>query len=222
MPRRLFEQSTETTPGNLSDRLGYGRAGVPTKNITWTNLLAWLNSVLSFMKPSNNLSDVDDVATARTNLDVYDATTIDNALYLKADKSNVIEKDNTTTYTPTQDYHPATKKYVDDKSKSSYVSITSWGGTVNNTVGRVAYADNVVAFNGKFDDNNLQDGDTVFTLPTSVTVAPADIYFHASNMSGAGSARIKIASGSRSAIVEDQESATGATLTFNAVFLTSQ
>lgn len=114
MARRLFEQSEETTPGNLSDRLAYGRNGVPTKNITWTNIVAWLNSALSFLKSSSNLSDVDDVAAARTNLDVYDTTTIDDGLDLKADKSNVLEKDNTTTYTPTQDYHPATKKYVDD------------------------------------------------------------------------------------------------------------
>lgn len=131
---RLFEQSTETTPGNLSDRLGYGRAGVPTKNITWTNLLAWLNSVLSFMKPSNNLSDVDDLATARTNLDVYDTTTIDDALDLKADKSNVLEKDNTTTFTPTQDYHPATKIFVENSIESKignlvYSARISWQNT---------------------------------------------------------------------------------------------
>lgn len=29
-------------------------------------------------------------------------------------KNNVIEKDNTTEYIPTEDYNPATKKYVDD------------------------------------------------------------------------------------------------------------
>lgn len=32
----------------------------------------------------------------------------------KADKNNVLEKDNTTAYTPTSNYHPTTKKYVDD------------------------------------------------------------------------------------------------------------
>lgn len=32
----------------------------------------------------------------------------------KADKNNVLEKDNTEAYTPTLEYHPATKKYVDD------------------------------------------------------------------------------------------------------------
>ncbi len=32
----------------------------------------------------------------------------------KADKTNVLEKNNTTTFTPTANYHPVTKKYVDD------------------------------------------------------------------------------------------------------------
>ena len=35
------------------------------------------------------------------------------ALNAKADKTNVLEKDNTTAYTPSQNYHPATKGYVD-------------------------------------------------------------------------------------------------------------
>ena len=36
------------------------------------------------------------------------------ALDLKADKANVLEKNGTAVYSPTADYHPATKKYVDD------------------------------------------------------------------------------------------------------------
>ena len=36
------------------------------------------------------------------------------ALDAKADKSNVLQKDNTTAYTPTQSYHPATKGYADE------------------------------------------------------------------------------------------------------------
>ena len=37
---------------------------------------------------------------------------------LKADKSNVLEKDNTSPYEPTQPYHPTTKKYVDAHVKT--------------------------------------------------------------------------------------------------------
>lgn len=45
----------------------------------------------------------------------------------KADKDNVLELDNTTPYIPTQDYHPATKEYVD-----SLIGGASWGEIVNN------------------------------------------------------------------------------------------
>lgn len=52
----------------------------------------------------DNTSDVDKpVSTAQQ-----------AALDLKSDKTNVLEKDNSTDYTPTQNYHPATKKYVDE------------------------------------------------------------------------------------------------------------
>ena len=37
-----------------------------------------------------------------------------DALVLKADKTNVLEKNNTTTFVPTAEYQPATKKYVDE------------------------------------------------------------------------------------------------------------
>ena len=40
----------------------------------------------------------------------------------KADKSNVLEKDNTVAFTPSADYHPTTKKYVDAKARGA-----EWG-----------------------------------------------------------------------------------------------
>ncbi len=42
------------------------------------------------------------------------ATTLDSLFEEKADKDTVLLKDNTTEYTPTADYNPSTKKYVDD------------------------------------------------------------------------------------------------------------
>ena len=52
---------------------------------------------------------------------------ITNLQNTKADKTNVLEKDNTTPYTPSADYHPATKAYVD-----SLTGGASWGEIVNN------------------------------------------------------------------------------------------
>ena len=37
----------------------------------------------------------------------------------KANSSDVLEKTNTTEFTPTADYQPATKKYVDDAIKAA-------------------------------------------------------------------------------------------------------
>ena len=45
---------------------------------------------------------------------IADQADLQIALFEKADKVNVLEKNNTTSYTPTADYHPATKKYTDD------------------------------------------------------------------------------------------------------------
>jgi len=47
-----------------------------------------------------------------TYVDTQDGT-LNTAIGLRALKSNVLELDNTDTYTPTEDYHPATKAYAD-------------------------------------------------------------------------------------------------------------
>ena len=57
-------------------------------------------------------SDPDPFPTSFTGTEITDSFNdiYDNA----AEKADVLEKTNTTAYTPTADYHPATKKYVDD------------------------------------------------------------------------------------------------------------
>ena len=52
------------------------------------------------------------------------STNIVTALAGKADKANVLELDNTSAFTPSADYHPATKKYVLDNSGGA--SGTDW------------------------------------------------------------------------------------------------
>lgn len=63
----------------------------------------------------------------------------------KALKTNVLEKDNTTAYTPTADYHPATKKYADDLAEGRYSK------TAGATAGNFAAfgADSQLADSGK-------------------------------------------------------------------------
>lgn len=47
-------------------------------------------------------------------------SSIQTQLNSKANTSNVLTKNNTVSYTPTNDYHPATKKYVDENSGNKF------------------------------------------------------------------------------------------------------
>jgi len=204
MPRRLFEQSTEVTPSNLSDRLAYGRSGIPTKNISWTNIVSWLNSVLSFLKPSNNFSDLGDIPTARTNLDVYDTTTIDDALDLKADKSNVLEKDNTTSFTPTQDYHPATKKYVDEGgTQLAWANATKINGSLTApSFMRCARVGPWVQITGIIEMSSIPAENTIlFTLPGSFPLFVETHYIPASDANNDENYEMKALTGTRNIVM---------------------
>lgn len=72
---------------------------------------------------------------------IYEAPSNSNAYGRKnkdwvevPEKSDVLTKDNETEFTPTQDYHPATKKYVDDKTFVRDVDGTILNKWINNTV----------------------------------------------------------------------------------------
>lgn len=72
---------------------------------------------------------------------IYEAPSDDNAYGRKnkgwvevPEKSDVLTKTNTSPFTPTQPYHPATKKYVDDKILVRNVDGTILNKWINNTV----------------------------------------------------------------------------------------
>lgn len=65
----------------------------------------------SVTKAQVGLGNVDNTSDA----DKPVSTAQQSALNLKADKSNVLELNNTTAFTPDSNYEPATKKYVDDE-----------------------------------------------------------------------------------------------------------
>jgi hypothetical protein len=62
--------------------------------------------------------NTDDTATVtQTRLTSYRKNIVD-----KTDLNSYLSKSNTTSFTPTGDYNPATKKYVDDSIKTSITS----------------------------------------------------------------------------------------------------
>lgn len=89
--KKLFDRTINATPPT-DLRVAFGKSGLLTLNMTFSELFVYLKANVSY----------DD-------------------LYLN--------KGNTAPYTPTLDYHPATKKYVDDNAFSI-------GGVVDNPNGK--------------------------------------------------------------------------------------
>ena len=109
----------------------------------WNDEVTWLDSQDSTLstkdkrfKLSNMWSAIfwnrnTDNIPEWSNLYYTEARVTNNATVIwlwdnKADKSNVLEKDNTTPYTPTTDYNPATKEYVDLFSLPDSTETVKW------------------------------------------------------------------------------------------------
>ena len=92
--------------------------------LTKENLVSAINTLgnVGALKTSAKNTAVDAI-----NELVAKDTSLATDISKKADKTNVLQLDNTTVYEPSEDYHPATKKYVD-----SSVGTISWGSIVNN------------------------------------------------------------------------------------------
>jgi len=170
---RIFEQGEVTTP-DTTEKLASGKSGSPTSNITIANFVAWLNTVLGFFKLSSNLAD-GDAPAMRTNLDVYSTTEVDNELDLKADRTNVLEKDNTNFYQPASNYHPATKIYVDQLNGANipYTAVTAFGSDIASASIIASMRGGSILVSGEFaGDGSVPDDGIICTLPLSFPVFP--------------------------------------------------
>ena len=108
----------------LSTQTAYTSKGTATKvpqittNTLWqvtgiTEVTITHPSQVSDTAYANTWDWVTDTAPSKNA--VYDKiSTMDTTIGDKANTSDVLTKTNTTSYTPTANYHPATKKYVDD------------------------------------------------------------------------------------------------------------
>lgn len=84
-----------------------------TKNKTFKLSSLW-NAIFGNRTSDNIPEGSTSLYATETNL--WNSTIIQALQNDKADKDNVLELDNTTEYIPTEDYHPATKEYVDTRS----------------------------------------------------------------------------------------------------------
>ena len=107
----LFGIPEDNDPA-LTRKLAHGTETEEARSMTFAGLITWLTSRLPFFNTANNLREANAKAV-RSNLSVNSVAENTAALALKADKANVLGKDNTTAYTPTLPYHPATKNYAD-------------------------------------------------------------------------------------------------------------
>ena len=129
MDKKLFELNENTTPAD-SKRLAIGDASSGAENITLANFYNRLMTKLGFLKVANYFSEYSGNPTAQTtaqnNLDIYSKGQTDTAIGSKSNKSNVIEKDSTTPYTPTLGTHPVNLKVITDKFPAS--GTYQWAG----------------------------------------------------------------------------------------------
>lgn len=89
----------------------YGRVGNKFFVLFFSSIFIFLAFILSF---SFSEASYYEAFWGTIKGTITDQTDLQDALNLKSDKSNVLELDNTDSFTPDADYEPATKKYVDD------------------------------------------------------------------------------------------------------------
>lgn len=113
--KKLFGQAEDNNPP-LTDKIAFGTDSNNARNMTFTNLLSWLEGKLGFFRTANNLSE-GNASEMRYNIGTYSWSEIDNKDAAKANINDVLLKNNTTSYTPIGDYNPATVKFVNDALK---------------------------------------------------------------------------------------------------------
>lgn len=95
--KRLFEQDLiplEDIPDYLDFNVAMGRPNSPTVNMSLANLKSFCQSTLDtsiYLLKSNNLSDLNSVANARQNLNVYDKAYIDSYITSFIPKNGYID-----------------------------------------------------------------------------------------------------------------------------------
>jgi len=189
----LFNQSLNASPLD-SQRLVFATPIAATENMTFAQLITYLEAGLGFLKQSQNLADVNDPVTSLTNLGGYSSTVIDAELADKADIYTITEvagalkANNAASFTPSSDYNPATKKYIDDKFPFTVL----WAGRVETDVGAA-----VTKYKGSLTVTAVRDGNGTYTLTHSN--GSVDYMIYAMNIQSPDGANNKVATFDKSA-----------------------
>ena len=131
---RLFERDLITTVDNEL-RYVLGNQDSPTYNITHEQLVAVLFASLGFLKKASNLSDIDNPATALSNIGGVNLATLQaNTLgkanlygYGSAGGGAALGVLNQQVFTPSLPYHPCTKSYAESLFNKTTASILATG-----------------------------------------------------------------------------------------------
>ncbi|MBL4879764.1 MAG: hypothetical protein JKX82_00435 [Oleispira sp.] len=111
--------STNSATDGLSANQGVVLKGLVDVNTAKTGITSTQANEITANTAKTGITNTQatDIADNKTGV-AANTTTIGN----KAAKSNVLELDNTTAFTPDEDYEPATKKYVDENSTNTAIT----------------------------------------------------------------------------------------------------
>ena len=167
----LFGLDLDGNP-DLSKRIAHGEVGSIDKNMTLSQLITLVTS----------------------NIDVYTTEDVNNLLL------NYLSKTNLAAYTPTLEFHPATKGYIDGGGiVVPWASLTA-GVDVTMVRGKASQVGKVITVTCEYKSGaGSSAGKTVLTIPAQIGVSTVDIDFGGVNESSQNQAgqQLYIPAGSR-------------------------
>ena len=136
LPTEVLEITQDMASDDIFAKFGGKSAYLDFVKNTPTNSIIRVDGgalcVASMISYTNDNTSTLDIQTLGLNASQYIRVTVSSgtasaltAKYIFVNESDVLKKNNTTAYTPTQHYHPATKAYVDDISYGRTISITT-------------------------------------------------------------------------------------------------
>lgn len=144
LPTEVLEITQDMASDDIFAKFGGKSAYLDFVKNTPTNSIIRVEGgalcVASMISYTNDNTSTLDIQTLGLNASQYIRVTVSSgtasaltAKYIFVNESDVLKKNNTTAYTPTQHYHPATKAYVDDIGYGRTITIATTADKFLNT-----------------------------------------------------------------------------------------